>query len=134
MITGGCRCGRISYVCKAKPSYVGNCHCMDCQKFSGAPYVNWATFQRDQFVVEEGKIKAASCTPGVTRGFCGDCGTPIYWTSTENPEWIDITVGSIDNPIPFRPQGEAFVTRALPWVALDPAIPHHERGPFDDAP
>lgn len=131
MTSGGCRCGNISYQCDGEPAYVGNCHCMDCQKFSGAAYVSWATFRRSQFHLDEGEIKKVSCTPGITRGFCADCGTPLIWFSDDSAEWLDVTVGSIDNPMPFKPQSEAFVSRALPWVILDPNVPHFERGPFE---
>ncbi|GAB1265840.1 GFA family protein [Aurantivibrio infirmus] len=132
MITGGCRCGQVSFKCEAEPSYVGNCHCMDCQKFNAAPFVTWATFKLEQVALEEGRIKEISCTPGVTRGFCGECGTQIFWRSEESSAWLDITVLSLDNPVPYWPKGEAFVSRKLPWVTLNEDIPHYQRGPFDE--
>ena len=133
MITGGCRCGEIEFSCYSKPKFVGTCHCMDCQKFSGAPFLNWALFKRDHFVVSQGHPKEVSCTQGVYRGFCGDCGTNLYWRRSDQPDWIDITVGSLDNPLPYMPQAEAYVSRKLPWVKLNPEIPHHQFGPFEPA-
>ncbi|MEX1033625.1 MAG: GFA family protein [Cellvibrionaceae bacterium] len=131
MITGGCRCGEIEYSCAKPPSYVGNCHCLDCQKFTGAPFVNWATFKRGDFALTQGQPKEVSCTQGVHRGFCGDCGTQLYWRKDDQPVWIDITVGSLDNPLPYEPQGEAFVSRKLPWVRLNDALPHYQLAPFE---
>jgi hypothetical protein len=129
MISGSCRCGEIEYVCAHKPVYVGNCHCLDCQKFTGAPFVNWATFKRKDVQVTQGQPKQVSCTEGVHRGFCADCGTHLFWWRDDLSEWIDVTVGSFDNPLPYPPQGEAFVSRKLPWIALGERIPHFQFGP-----
>ena len=35
---GGCACGAIRYSCAGKPHYMGNCHCRDCQRATGAAY------------------------------------------------------------------------------------------------
>lgn len=133
MITGGCRCGDIEYACADRPTYVGNCHCLDCQKFSGAPFVNWALFRRSQVRVTQGRPREISCTQGVYRSFCGRCGTHLFWQQVDSPLWMDVTVCSLDNPLPHEPEGNAFVTRKLPWVILDPKIPHHPKGPFEPA-
>lgn len=132
MITGGCRCGDIEFVCTEAPSYVGNCHCMDCQKFSGAPVVNWALFRRSQVKITQGRPKEISCTDGIYRQFCGRCGTHLFWQQVDAPLWMDVTVCSFDNPLPHEPQGEAYISRKLPWVQLDKSIPHHQQGPFQE--
>ena len=35
--SGGCTCGSIRYVCSRAPVAMLNCHCLDCQRSSGAP-------------------------------------------------------------------------------------------------
>ena len=34
-VEGGCQCGAVRYRLKASPLTVYNCHCKDCQRFSG---------------------------------------------------------------------------------------------------
>jgi hypothetical protein len=35
-VAGGCLCGAVRYECAAEPLMAGTCHCLDCQKSSGA--------------------------------------------------------------------------------------------------
>jgi len=133
MITGGCRCGEIEFSCSEKPHFVSTCHCMDCQKFSGSSFINWALFKRGALSINQGQPKEISCTEGVFRGFCCDCGTTLYWRRSDQSKWIDITVGSLDQPLPYEPQAEVFVAHKLPWVILNPNIPHYEHGPYDSS-
>ncbi|MGI1679306.1 MAG: GFA family protein [Cellvibrionaceae bacterium] len=131
MITGGCRCGEIEFSCSEKPHFVSTCHCMDCQKFSGSSFINWALFRSKAISMGQGRPKEVSCTEGVYRGFCRDCGTHLYWRRSDRPQWVDITVGSLDQPLPYEPQAEAYVAHKLPWVILNPNIPHYDYEPFD---
>lgn len=38
-LEGGCLCGSVRYVLEAVPNYVYFCHCRDCQRESGSPFV-----------------------------------------------------------------------------------------------
>jgi len=38
--SGGCACGSIGYVCSRAPVATLNCHCLDCQRSSGAPFAS----------------------------------------------------------------------------------------------
>jgi hypothetical protein len=38
--SGGCACGSIRYVCSHGPVAMLNCHCLDCQRSSGAPFAS----------------------------------------------------------------------------------------------
>ena len=37
-VEGGCQCGAVRYRLKASPLTVYNCHCKDCQRFTGAAW------------------------------------------------------------------------------------------------
>ena len=36
---GGCHCGAVRYVVSEDPITIINCHCGDCQKIAGAPFI-----------------------------------------------------------------------------------------------
>lgn len=127
MITGSCRCGEVEYLCRENPGFVNICHCLDCQKSSGASFMTWASFVRDEVTWVDGRPKEINTSQDVYRGFCGHCGTNLYWRHAAQPSMIDLSVGSFDHPLPHKPQAELFTSRKLPWVTLNPNIPHYEQ-------
>src|SRR2546430_11868859 len=54
-ITGGCVCGGTRYVLKSAPFSLGDCHCIDCRRSAGAPYVTWGSVPREGLVVTKGE-------------------------------------------------------------------------------
>ena len=46
---GGCHCGAIRFEVKGKPSWVGACHCVDCRKIRGSPFLVFAEYSLKRF-------------------------------------------------------------------------------------
>ena len=131
--TGGCRCGAVRYVLDAEPIAVRLCWCRDCQYIaSGSATVN-VLFPEDA-VQFAGKIttieKTADSGNKVERGFCPTCGSQMY-SRTVQPagQPIRIRAGTLDDPELMAPQALIWVDSAPSWATLDPAIPHHTKGP-----
>jgi hypothetical protein len=59
----------------------------------------------------------------VRRGFCGECGSPLFSTN-DRASFLAVKVGSLDDPSTFRPQVEVWTSSAQPWAHLDPTVPH----------
>ena len=57
-------------------------------------------------------------SPGVTRTFCGRCGTPLTYEGARWPGEVHLLVGSLDHPERLAPEGDAFVEERLPWLHL----------------
>ena len=62
-----------------EPAVVTLCHCSACRRASGAPAVGWATVRPEEFIIARGELAIVHSSPGVRRGFCGRCGTPITY-------------------------------------------------------
>ena len=75
MYTGGCFCGAVQYEAAAPVINCTWCHCSMCRRLCGAPSVAWFSVARAQFRYVRGKPAAYHSSPGVTREFCGTCGT-----------------------------------------------------------
>ncbi len=68
-------------------------------------------------------------SPSVTRTFCGHCGTPLtYWTTNYEPT-IDVTTGSLDDQEAFLPIVHVWTSHKLSWVRLSDGLPCFEGGP-----
>ena len=103
------------------------CHCRDCQRTSGGPYVPAVVLPLAAFRVTRGAIEHYA-TPSVggghnRRGFCPKCGSRL--TGAENPAQgiIGVVASSLDDPSIFSPKFETFVEDAQPWDLMDPSTP-----------
>jgi hypothetical protein len=95
--TGGCQCGAVRYRITGPLGKSGICHCRMCQKALG-------NFGAALVSVAAAKLRWTRGTPAtfrssaiVARGFCRDCGTPLYMHEDGDPE-IEIAIGTLDDP------------------------------------
>jgi hypothetical protein len=122
MHEGGCLCGAVRYRIGAVPQSSVVCHCESCRRASGATPVAWITVERPQFEFIQGNPRTYSSSPGVTRQFCGECGTPLTYQTERRTESIDITTATLDDPNVFPPTADVFLADKLSWQPTDPAI------------
>jgi hypothetical protein len=69
-----------------------------CQKQHGAAAGSYANVARAGFVFERGEelvTEYASSDHG-RRGFCSVCGSNLYWRSTQAPDRIAVTLGTLE--------------------------------------
>jgi hypothetical protein len=135
--SGGCACGSIRYQCTQAPLAMLNCHCLDCQRSSGAPFASGVVVLAAEVAIS-GSPKSYSVRASsgrlATRSFCADCGTPLFTHGEANPEFMSIRFPSLDEPSQFRPMLDIWTCSAQPWVGLDPAIPHFPQSPTSEGP
>jgi hypothetical protein len=124
LFSGGCACGAVRYDCSTSPITMVNCHCRDCQRASGSAYsptviVPTATFQLvrgeprfHEIMVANGNI--------ARRAFCGECGSPLFASSSAHPEMTGVRAGSLDDPSWFRAERDVWIRSAQLWDILSP--------------
>ena len=57
------------------------------------------------------------------RGFCPECGSPVFAGSSANTQFLAIQPGSLDDPSWFQPMGNIWTASAQPWAGMDPQLP-----------
>ena len=126
-LTGGCCCGAVRYAIDAEPVDVCHCHCALCRRSSGAPVVTWLTVPRQALRLLGGTPRERRSSARAVRGFCADCGTALTFRADAQPQTIDITVASLDQPELVAPREHIWMSSALPWMRLDDDLPRYER-------
>jgi len=116
-ILGGCSCGEIRYAISGPPEQSLVCHCPDCRRSVGAQSVGWIFIRSEQFELRSGTPKTYNSSAGVTRSFCGTCGTTLTWIGDKQPGRIDVTIGSLDDPNQFPPTRAVYRRHKLAWVS-----------------
>jgi hypothetical protein len=119
--TGGCLCGRVRYRVEGDPGWIANCHCASCRRATGSPMTTYAGFPRGSLVFESGEPRRFHSSPGVTRSFCGDCGTPLTYEGERWPDEVHVLVATFDQPENYPPESDAFAEERLPWMPLGTA-------------
>ncbi len=105
-VTGKCLCGAVSFTADSVETHVHACHCATCRKWTGGPMlaarVDNASFTGEQF------IKRYASSSWAERGFCGECGSSLFYCLKESGTYI-ITTGAFDDVEQFDMAGEIFI-------------------------
>jgi len=125
---GGCFCGAVRYRVRGAPTYVGNCHCRDCQRAIGAGFVTWVGAKPENFEVTKGEITTCETSPGMQRGFCGRCGSSLTGGG-DNWDEVGITAASLDEPGAVKPESNVYLDERQPWVLIDETLRCYEKFP-----
>ena len=107
---------------KSRPFSPGDCHCIDCRRSAGAPYVTWGAVPREDLVVIKGEPRKISYANRI-RSFAACCGTHLFIEDTKDSDTIDVTIASLDDPTPFAPRRAIWLEDKLPWVTIDESLP-----------
>ena len=65
--SGGCACGAIRYVCSRAPVATLNCHCLDCQRSSGAPFASGFIVRVSDITITGALVRAPLARLSVTQ-------------------------------------------------------------------
>jgi len=126
--TGGCLCGANRYEARGAPFWVGHCHCKTCRRQTGAPVVTLVGFRKDQVTFKKGERALYESSPGVGRGFCRDCGTPLTWEamSTQgNGPIVEVYISTLDDPDAFAPENHSWYSQRIAWFDVADDLPRH---------
>lgn len=130
-IDGGCLCGAVRYRIEGPPRRITHCHCLHCRRASGAAFVTWVEFDPAGFGLLSGTPAEYESRPRVTRQFCASCGTQLTYRHADEPDVIDVTACSLDDPDGIAPEDHVWCDRMVPWLKLDDGLPRYGRGRFD---
>jgi hypothetical protein len=127
MQEGGCACGAIRYRLASEPYDAGYCHCRICELNSGAPVMAFATVPRDDLVVVQGTPATRASSEFGERWFCPDCGTPLAMSVAHQPDTIDFTIATLDEPEDVAPGFHIWTRSRIAWFETADRFDRHER-------
>jgi hypothetical protein len=118
-VHGTCQCGAISYEAQIDPARVTVCHCLDCQKFSGAPFRASVPATAENLTILRGSptvyVKTADSGNRRAQGFCGNCGSSLYSADAEDTKVYMLRLGVIAERDTLPPQRQIWCESALSW-------------------
>lgn len=124
---GACRCGAVSITIHGQPKMMVQCHCLDCQKFSGTGHTSNAYFTESDVMIE-GDTQAftvvADSGAEMTRTFCPRCGSRLSGTNSARPDLVSIAIGCLDDKSWYEPQMVLYTSRQHDWDITSDEIAH----------
>jgi hypothetical protein len=136
-VEGGCQCGAARYRLKASPLSVYNCHCKDCQRFSGAAWSMSMIVKDSDFELLSGEIaqyrKTADSGNAIVMNFCAHCHGWL-WNDPPAPGIKVVRAGTLDDLDWAAPVGNIWTDSRAAWVEIDPAQVNFPKGATDRTP
>ena len=120
--SGGCQCGGVRYRIEGPLGPAGFCHCRMCQKAFGSLGAPLVSVPHERFRWTRGEPGVFLSSPIVQRGFCRDCGTPLFMLE-EGHGVIEIAIGTLDDPNAAAPRHAVGIESKLTWADRLPALP-----------
>jgi hypothetical protein len=127
MTAAQCRCGAIALTLAEPSKLVVACHCLDCQRRTGAPFGVGAFYPVDAVAISgtPKKFTREGASGGKVHSyFCPNCGSTIYWTAENLPSMIGVAVGALADPKSPGPVKSVFEQSKHDWVHIDGAVEH----------
>jgi hypothetical protein len=129
MATGRCLCGAVRYEVNGPLRDVLICHCEECRRWHGHVSACTAANRDDLVLVEQAALKwidSPNSDAGARRGFCGECGSSLFWDPPARPT-ISIAAGTLDGHTGLRVTAHWYVSQAGDYYE-PPAdgLPRHE--------
>jgi len=102
-------CGEVTYTVATALRDVWNCHCSRCRRFTGH-HMAATRADADKVAITGDALRWYSPDVTVAYGFCGTCGSSLFWRAADRPEFLTICAGGLDQPTGLR-------TTVAWWVA-----------------
>ena len=136
-VEGGCQCGAVRYRLKVSPLSVYNCHCKDCQRFSGAGWSMSMIVRSGDFEVLGGETaryeRRADSGNLIAMNFCAHCHNWL-WNDPPAAEIKVVRAGTLDNMDWARPVGNIWTSSKAAWAEIDPGLVNFPKGAVDRTP
>jgi hypothetical protein len=130
--TGGCQCGAVRYRITGPLASPHLCHCRMCQKAAGNYFMPLASAAHTAFRLTRGTPAWFQSSRPVRRGFCRDCGTPLFFETVGGGS-IAVTLGSLDDPSAVPPITQDGVEGRVDFVVALGGLPERDSA-RDDLP
>jgi hypothetical protein len=114
-----CSCGRLEIVCEGEPVRISMCHCLECQRRTGAVFGGQAWFTKQQTTISGNSTqftRQSDAGRWVSFRFCPICGSTVYWEAEAFSGHIAVAVGSFADPAFPAPTYSGWEAKRHHWV------------------
>jgi len=126
-LQGGCHCGYVRYEVRGVPQKSFYCHCRICQKVAGSPAMVLAQVPIVDFSYIAGEPAVYSSSAWGERRFCPRCGSQLEFRRRHDPQTVEFSVGTLDDPAGVPPRAHLFTESRIPWFDTADELPRRRQ-------
>lgn len=122
-----CSCGAVTATVEGEPAAVVACHCIECQRRTGAVFGVGAYFPEERVTFAGETTQYARPTDSgesFIQHFCPNCGTTLFWRAGKLPGHVGIAVGAFADPSFPPPVRSVWEQSRHGWIEVS-AADHH---------
>lgn len=118
LAVGSCLCGAVRFSAALPAQWVAHCHCTRCQRAHGAPFVTWVGFGATAVEISSSgsELRWFETAEGAGRGFCGHCGSAMFFRSPRYPGELHIARALFHTALEQLPTSNAFFNSHVQWA------------------
>lgn len=124
---GGCLCGAVRYEVRGALRGVVNCHCGQCRRSHGHVAAFSSVALQDLTLQETGALTWYQSSEGARRGFCGICGSRLFWEPLGQGR-MAVAAGSFDQPSGLETVGHIFTAAAGDYYEITDGLERRPAG------
>ncbi len=131
-LTGKCLCEAIHYEIDGELGPVYNCHCSKCRRWHGSAFRTRASVKRKDFkwVKGEEHLSKYSSSANSIRTFCSICGSTLASFYLNNPDFIGLPLGGLEQNPGNKVIANIFVASKSPWYEICDGLPQFAEWPI----
>lgn len=115
LLTGQCRCGRVTFEIAAPPLVTVACHCRGCQRMTGAAFSLGALVAPESFRVTSGAPAIGGLHGASRHYFCPHCMSWLF-TRPDGTPLVVVRTPMLDQRGWDAPFVETYTSEKLPWA------------------
>ena len=132
LLSGECLCGKIKFSGETEIKRVANCHCIDCQKTTGAAFAT-IVFVNDENIKIKGSPRKYSHKSDrgskMDKHFCENCGSQMFTVNSSRPGIIGLRAGTLNQKHLIKPGVNVFTDSKIPSTKLNLDLPSYSKMP-----
>lgn len=106
--SGACLCGAVRFVVTGDLKAPDACHCSQCRRVSGHVWASTDVPDDRLTITGEDHLRWFQSSAKVKRGFCGTCGSALFWKPIHQPRTA-VAMGAFDKPTDTHLEMHIFV-------------------------
>jgi hypothetical protein len=121
--TGHCLCGAVAFAYDGPENWMAHCHCESCRRATASAFTSFLGVPNGHWRWTGAAPKTYISSPGVTRSFCGTCGSPVAYQAERFPDEIHFHAALLDDPGLYHPTIHVHAAEQVPWITLGDGLP-----------